>query len=101
MNVIDKIISHQSGEDIEENDMMTSQTIAIPKNNELDNIVQSLKNIAPMVITNDTSLSQSQNLSSNNTNIQNNELPENTYDNILTEIQEHEKAMEIAIKKDD
>lgn len=101
MNVIDKIISHQSGEDIEENNMMTPETIAVPRNNELDNIVQSLKNIAPIVTTNDASLFQSQDLSSNNTNIQNDELPENTYDNILTEIQEHEKAMEIAIKNAD
>ena len=97
MNVIDKIISQQSGEDIEN---ITAETVAIPKNNELDNIVQSLKNIAPIVTTNDILPQQSYNSSSND-NIINNELPENTYDNILTEIQEHEKAMETAIKNAD
>ena len=93
MNIIDKIIAQQSGEQLE--------AIAYPKNNELDNIVNSLKNITPTIQV-DNNINQIKEPIINDNKEENiKELPENTYDNILTEIQEHEKAMEKAIKNAD
>ena len=47
LNIIDKIIAEQSGEEIDKNEKI--EGFMYPKNNELDNIVNSLKNIAPKI----------------------------------------------------
>ena len=94
MNILERIMNDQS----------SNSTEAIPKNNQLDEINNILSNLQP--INNDNN---NNSLEKNNTFNENDLSKEsiqivtnpNTYENILTEIQEHEIGMEQAIKEAD
>lgn len=93
MDILERIINDQSSNDVE----------AIPKNNQLDEISNIFNTLQP--INNDNN-----SLEKKNTFNDDNDIPKepiqvvtnpNTYENILTEIQEHEIGMEQAIKEAD
>lgn len=98
-SILDRIMEDQLQEPNEDNTTSKEpDTIAIPKDNELEKIFNDLKSVQQPTNTiqsknNDITLEQSSN------DIQ--AINPNTYEHILTEIQQHEVEMEEAIKNAD
>ena len=93
MDILERIINDQSSNDVE----------AIPKNNQLDEINNIFNTLQP--INNDNNSLEKKNTFNDDNDISKEPIQvvtnPNTYENILTEIQEHEIGMEQAIKEAD
>ena len=92
MNILERIMDDQS-----------NNTEAIPKNNQLDEISNILSNLQPINNDENNSLEKSNTFNENDLTKESIQMitNPNTYENILTEIQEHEIGMEQAIKEAD